>query len=120
MLCLSGFIAPVCSHLFFKNSALCSCNIREEGDLHASGERVNRLCVTILNNSESRPGLSLECPVLTQKNDSPLSGVGVGGVRTGEASTGKYQRLLFRKQAQIKSYRGGWRETLSMFPGIHL
>lgn len=72
---------------------------------------MNRLCVTMLNNSESLPSLSLECPVLTQKNDSPLS---VGSC-TGEASVGKYQRFPFRKQALIKPRWKGWRETLSAF-----
>lgn len=41
---------------------------------------MHRLCVTILNNGESLPSLSLECPVLTQKNDSPLS---VGSLHSG-------------------------------------
>lgn len=77
---------------------------------------MNRLCVTVLNNSESLPSLSLECPVLTQKNDSPLS---VGSC-TGEASVGKYQRFPFRKQALIKSRWKGWRETVSVSFGVHL
>uniref|UniRef100_A0A8C6H2V6 6-phosphogluconolactonase n=1 Tax=Mus spicilegus TaxID=10103 RepID=A0A8C6H2V6_MUSSI len=36
-----------------RDLAFCSCNIREQGALHASGERVPRLCVTILNNGRS-------------------------------------------------------------------
>lgn len=115
-LCLSGLRSPVWFHQFFRDSAVCSCNIREEGALYASGERVHRLCVTILNNAESLPSLSLECPVLTQKNDSPLS---VGSLHR-EASVGKYQRSPFRKQALIKSHWKGWRGTLSVFFGMHL
>lgn len=65
-------LSPVRFPLFFTGSAFCSCNIREEGALHALAERARRLCVTILNNGESLPSPSLECPVLTQKNDSPL------------------------------------------------
>lgn len=49
--CLSGFLAPVPSHLFLKDSALSSCNIGDEGALHALGERVNRLCVRVVNKS---------------------------------------------------------------------
>lgn len=93
--------ASLPSHLFFKDSALCSCNIRDEGALHALGESVNRLCVTVVNKSESVSSVSLECPVLTQKSDSPLS---VGSVHRGgqcgeipkisfpEASTNKRQK----------------------------
>lgn len=97
-LCLSGLRSPVRFHQFFTDSAVCSCNIREEGALYASGERVHRLCVTILNNAESLPSLSLECPVLTQKNDSPLS---VGSLHR-EASVGEIPKISFPEASTNK------------------
>lgn len=94
-LCLSGFLAQ-CT--FFTDAAFCRCNIREEGALHASGERVHRLCVTILNNSESLPSLSLECPVLTQKSDSPLS---VGSLHRG-GRCGEIPKISFPEASTNK------------------
>lgn len=90
-------LSPVHFHLFFTNWAFCSCNIREEGALHASGERVHRLCVTILNNTESLPSLSLECPVLIQ-NDSPLS---VGSLHR-EGQCGEIPKMSFPEASTNK------------------
>lgn len=58
-----------------------------------------RLCVTILNNGESLPSLSLECPVLIQMNDSPLS---VGSLCTGEASVGEIPKISFPEASTNK------------------
>lgn len=57
--------------MFFGDSVLGSCTTREGPPQEK--ERVSRLYVTILNNSESLPGLGLECSVLTQRDDWPLS-----------------------------------------------
>lgn len=92
------FLSPVCFHLFSTDSAFCSCNIREEGALHALGERAHRLCVTILNNGESLPSPSLECPVLTQKNDSPLS---VGSLHRG-GQCGEIPKISFPEASTNK------------------
>lgn len=107
--CLSGFLAPVPSHLFLKDSALSSCNIGDEGALHALGERVNRLCVRVVNKSASVPSVSLECSVLTQKSDSPLS---VGRVHRG-GQCGEIPKISFPEAGTNKRQRKGWRETLS-------
>lgn len=91
-------LGPVRFPLFFTDSAFCSCNIREERVLHALAERAHRLCVTILNNGESLPSPSLECPVLTQKNDSPLS---VGSLPRG-GQCGEIPKISFPEASTNK------------------
>lgn len=82
---------------------------------------MNRLCVTVLNNSESLPSLSLECPVLTQKNDSPLS---VGSLHRG-GQCGEIPKIFFPEASANKIALGRlagdlvivlWRAPVLPFP----
>lgn len=66
---------------------------------------MNRLCVTVLNNSESLPSLSLECPVLTQKNDWPLS---VGGLHRG-GQCGEIPKIFFPEASANRVGKAGRR-----------
>lgn len=60
---------------------------------------MHRLCVTILNNSESLPSLSLECPVLTKRSDSPLS---VGSLHRG-GQCGEIPKISFPEASTNKT-----------------